>query len=450
MGRGCGCSCLGCLGAAALVALLLIGSSYWFFVVQASAAVTAPATLTVFNQPVTVNHSRATPGQSLNAGDEVATQAGGHAAIEFPDGSVLRLASSTTVQVTGVHLQRTGGLQSVEVLQKVGRTLANVQHLASGASFKVNGHSMSAEVRGTEFELLVKPDNSNRLWVFVGVVSVNGKTSTTLTAGQEIDIDATGNLAGKHSSTFDPQDPFPMNEQCSSAAAGGGNPGTMQSSAGDPLTSGQSAEQDYFSPGGNLTVALCYPGSLMSVTVTDPLGKSYARQGPPPVRLTIPNGPPGVYRAVVRALNVSAAGEAYSVVFATDAQCGGGDVDTGTVVRKILSNSQIATALANAGATGVTLQVQGTSPTSARLYYYSSLGGTPISWTIDFYAASPNLGATLTQVTVRGVNVTPQVLKYLGSLGTASISAIPQDFTVDRVYSCASSGDDVMVIEGHR
>ena len=94
--------------------------------------------------------------------------------------------------------------------------------------------------------------------------------------------------------------------------------------------------------------------------------------------------------------------------------------------------------------------MQGTSPTSARIYYYSDLGGTSISWTVVFYAATPNLGAVVTQVTVRGVNVTTQVLNYLGSAGKQSISTIPQDFIVDRVYSCAARGDTIMVIEGHR
>src|SRR5215831_3421629 len=235
LGRGCGFGCGGCLVAVALVVLLVVGGGWYFFVVQASAAVTAPATLVLFDQPVTVNHSPATPGQSLNAGDEVATQAGGHAAIQFPDGSVMRLAANTTVEVTDLHLQRSGNLQSAEVRQKVGRTLINVQHLATGASFKVDGHSMSAEVRGTEFELLVRPDNTNRLWVFVGVVRVDGRTSATLTAGQEVDIDANGNLANQRTSTFDPQDPFPMNEQCSAAATRRGNPGTTQAYPGDSL-----------------------------------------------------------------------------------------------------------------------------------------------------------------------------------------------------------------------
>src|SRR5216683_8286587 len=104
MGRGCGCSCLGCLGVVGLVALLLLGSGYWFFVVQASAAITAPATLILFNQPVTVNSDPGTPGEALNANDTVATQAGGHASIQFPDGSSIRMSSQTTVQVTSIQL----------------------------------------------------------------------------------------------------------------------------------------------------------------------------------------------------------------------------------------------------------------------------------------------------------------------------------------------------------
>jgi hypothetical protein len=153
----------------------------------------------------------------------------------------------------------------------------------------------------------------------------------------------------------------------------------------------------------------------------------------------------------VTALNVSAAGEAYSLVFATDAACASGNVDTGTVVRQTLSNSQIASALSQSGSTGITLQVQGTSPTSARIFYSSNLGGLPVSWTIDFYAATPNLGAVITQVTVRGINVTTQVISRLSSVGGNSITSMPTGFSVDRVYSCNTpGGDDMMVIEGHR
>src|SRR4029077_15059152 len=189
---------------------------------------------------------------------------------------------------------------------------------------------------------------------------------------------------------------------------------------------------------------------MMKVTAPDPAGAVYTKQGAAPLVIKIANGPPGVYKAVVTALNVQGAGEAYSLSFATDAACAAANVDTGTVVRQTLSNSQIANALAQAGSTGITLQVQGPSAGSARIFYYSNFGGLPFSWTIDFYAATPNLGAVITQVTVRGVSVTTQVISRLSVISN-SITSMPTGFIVDRVYSCSGAGgDNIMVIEGHR
>ena len=54
----------------------------------------------------------------------------------------------------------------------------------------------------------------------------------------------------------------------------------------------------------------------------------------------------------------------------------------------------------------MTLQVSGTSPASARISYYSDLGGVAIAWTVIFFAATPNVGLVLTQVSVRGINLT--------------------------------------------
>ncbi len=450
-GRGCGCGCGGCLLAIVLVGLLVVGGGYYFFVVQAQAAVAAPASLVVINQPVQVDGNPGTPGESLNPGNTVHTGTGGHAGIQFPDGSLIRMSPDTSVTLTAVQLQRNGNLQSASVVQKVGRTLSTVQHLATGASFQVGGHSVSAEVRGTQFEVLVRADGTNLIKVFDGTVRVSGTTTVTLTAGQQIDADAAGRLSNQRAIQPDPQDPYPLAAQCTRSAAAGNSAGTVQSTSGENLTNGRSAESDYNSPGGNLTLSFCYPGSLMSVTVTDPLGRKFSKQGSPPLVVKIQNGPPGIYRAVVTAINVPAAGESYSLAFATDAACAAGNVDTGTVVRQTLSNSQIASALAQSGSTGITLQVQGTSPTSARIFYYSDLGGLPVSWTVIFYAATPNLGAVITQVTLRGVNVTTQVVSKLSSVGVNSISSMPADFIVDRVYSCTGpGGDGMMVIEGHR
>ena len=449
-GRGCGLGCGGCLLALVLVCLLVVGGGY-YLVVQAQAAVPAPASLVVVNQPVQVDGNPGTPGESLNPGNTVDTGTGGHAGIQFPDGSLIRMSPGTSLTLTAAQLQRNGDLQSAGVVQKVGRTLSSVQHLASGASFKVGGHSVSAEVRGTQFEVLVRANGTNLIKVFEGTVRVAGTTTVLLGAGQQIDADAGGHLSNQRAIQPDPLDPYPLAAQCSRSATAGNTAGTLQSTTGDNLTGGQTAESDYDSPGGNLTLAFCYPGSLMRVMVTDPLGRSITKQGPPPLVVRIQSGPPGMYKALVTALNVPAPGESYSLAFATDAACAPGNVDTGTVVRQTLSNSQIANALAQSGSSGITLRVQGTSPSSARIYYYSNFGGITLSWTVVFYAASPNLGAVITQVTIHGINVTTQVISKLGSAGMNSISSMPAGFIIDRVYSCSGpGGDGMMVIEGHR
>jgi FecR-like protein len=447
-GRGCGFGCGGCLVAVVLVALIAVGGGYYFIVAQAQAAVAAPAALIVFMQKVSVDGKPGTSGQQLNAGNTASTDHTGHAAIQFPDGSSMRMAPDTSVTVTAVQLQKDGNLQSVSVQQKVGRTLTNVQHLISGASFQVAGHSVSASVRGTQFEVLVRPDHTNLIKVFEGTVKVTGATTATLNANQQIDADANGRLSNQRPIQPDPKDPFPVLAQCTKAASAGTTPGTIQSASGDDLATGQTAEVDYYAPGGTVSVTLCYPGSVMTLDVIDPNGTDHAlRQAARPLQLNL-SGPPGRYRAIVHAISVPG-GEPYSVSFASTAPCAPGNVDNGTVVRETLSNADLARGLQQSGAGGITLQVEGTSPTAARIYYSSSLGGFPISWNVDFYPATPNLGAVITQVSIRGVNVTMQVVSRLTSATGASISSIPSGFTVDRVYSCNGSGGDMMVIEGH-
>ena len=450
--RSClGCGCGGCLLAIVLVVLLVFGGGYYFFIVQAQAAVPAPAALQVISTPVDVDTNNsagfhtARPGEELTAGNSVRTGDQGHAAIQFPDGSYVRMSPNTTVTVTVAQLSHDGNLQSASLSQKVGRTFTNVQHLVSGASFQVGGHSVSASVRGTQFEVLVRANQTNLIKVFDGTVKVTGTTTATLTAGQQIDADANGRLSGKGPIKPEAADPYALEAQCARTVSAGTNPGTVQTSTGEGLATGQSAEADYSSPGGTLSIALCYPGSVMTVTIIDPAGVSHtSRQTSRPVQVTL-SGPPGRYRAIVRAEDVPG-GEPWAISFATNSSCSAESVDTGGFVRQTISNDQISQALASSG---VTLQVQGTSPASARVSYYSDLGGVPISWTVIFYAATPNLGLVLTQVTVRGINLTTQVASKLSSAIGQSLT-FPTDFTVDRVYSCKGSGGGVMVIEGHR
>jgi hypothetical protein len=433
-----------------VVVLLLAGGGYWFFVAQASAAVNAPATLVVFTQPVTVDKNPAIPGQPLNPGNVVQTQAGGRAGIQFPDGSYMRMSPNSTVTVTAVQLQKNGNLQSVSLSQRIGRTFINVQKLVSGATFHVGGHSVSAQVRGTQFEMLVRANGTNLIKVFEGQVKVAGKTTVTVNPGQEVDVAADGSVGAPRPITQDPQDPYPLAAQCSQSVSPGTTAGTTQTTTGENLNTGQSQEVGYDSAGGAMKVALCYPGSLMTITVIDPTGGQHTmRQSSRPVVITF-SGPPGHYRAIVKAVDAPG-GEAYAVSFASDAPCTSAPLDSNTIVRQTLSNSRISNLLATHGVNGVTIQVRGTSQTSARVVYFSNLVGTNLSWTIDFYAATPSLGAVITEVTVHGINVTTLLITTLSSFGNVSLSSIPSGYTVDRVYSCtAPDGDTLMIVEGHR
>jgi hypothetical protein len=449
---GCSVGCLGCIGVVVLVIVLLLGGGYFFFVAQASAGVASPAALLVASTPVDVGHNDggykpAASGQSLDAGSSVRTGHTGHATVQFPDGSLVRVSPDTTITIQAAQLTNAGNLKSATIQQKIGRTLSDVQHLASGSSFQVGGHSVTAEVRGTEFEVLVRTDSSNQIKVFDGTVKVSGKTTATLNAGEQVDADPNGNLGPKRSITPDKQDPFALASQCAKAVSRGTTAGTAETTVGNNISTGQTAEVDYRSPGGIVSFALCYPGSFMTLSVFDPGGVEHAsRNGAPPVTGNL-NGPPGLYRAIVHAINVPG-GEPFTVSFATDVACSEGNVDTGTVVRQTLSTNQLQASMSQSGVSGITIQIVGTSSNSARLYYYSNLGGNEILWTIDFYAATPNLGAVITQITFHGINLTTRIVSRLQA-ANVSITSIPQDYIVDRVYSCAASGG-LMVIEGHR
>jgi ferric-dicitrate binding protein FerR (iron transport regulator) len=191
-----------------LFVLLTFGGGYYFFAVQAQAAVSAPAALVVINQPVDVDDRPGIPGEALNGGAKVHTGPGAHAAIQFPDGTSVRMSPDTTLTLAETQLQKDGTLQAAGVTQKVGRTFTSVQHLASGASFKVGGHSVTAQVRGTEFEVLVRGNNTNLIKVFDGIVTVSGISTATLKAGEQIDADANGRLSNQRPIQADVQDPY--------------------------------------------------------------------------------------------------------------------------------------------------------------------------------------------------------------------------------------------------
>ena len=440
-----------------VAAVLVVAGGFYFVTQQAQAGVPAPAALLVFKDKVQVGHNDsgygdATGGEKLDAGASVKTDGTGRAAIQFADGSLLRIATDTRVTLTQSQLNADGSLKQATVTDIAGRVYSSVQHLSSGGGFSVQGHSVSAEVRGTKFEVFVNSDGSNVIKVFDGTVSVRGSNTVSVNAGQQVSVGSGGNVGNPQNIQPDPRDPFQVETQSESQASTSqsgakNNPGTAQTT-GSTLSQNGTADETYNSPGGNVTAVLSYPGSLMGLSVVDPNGQAHDAQGPPPIKITIA-GPPGVYKATVKGLDLPGP-EPYSLTFESDAACSVEPVDTGGVVRETLSNDQLAKSMSDSGVSGISIRVEGTSSTSARLTYSSNLGGVPVSWTIDFYAATPNLGAVITQVLVNHINLTSQVNQAIKQSTDSSISSIPSDFTIDRVYSCNGSEGDMMVIEGHR
>ena len=148
-----------------LVVLIIIGAAFFWLNTAASASTNAAAALTVFQPTVSVSRSggsfvTSATGTVVQPGDSVKTDAKGRASIQLPDGTLTRMAGGTEIALTTAHFARSGNLHDASILQKVGRTFTNVQHLVSGAVFKVGGQSAVASVRGTKFEVLVNPDGS--------------------------------------------------------------------------------------------------------------------------------------------------------------------------------------------------------------------------------------------------------------------------------------------------
>ncbi len=146
-----------------LVVLLLAAAAFFWLNSAAQAAVNAAGTLTVFQPTVSVAHiggvfSTSATGTIVEPGDSIKTDAKGRGAIQLPDGTLTRMTGDTQITLTSAHFAKTGNLHDVSILQKIGRTFTNVQHLVAGASFKVAGQTAVASVRGTKFEVLVNAE----------------------------------------------------------------------------------------------------------------------------------------------------------------------------------------------------------------------------------------------------------------------------------------------------
>ena len=453
--------CLGCL-IPIVVIVLIIGGLFYFLVASAAAAVSVPAQLVVVNAATTLTHGGSTQparsGNLVHGGDQVATDTSGRSLIQFQDGSITRLGPGTKLTLNTAEFDKQGQLHNVSMTQQAGRTLSTVQKLiGANAKFNVAGHSATASVRGTKFEVIQNADGSVRLKTFVGTVNLAGAGgNVNVQAGQQADASPAGVVSKPVPITADPNDPFTLWLASEEAAKASGQAATAQTSFDQgAIATGQTAAQpDYDSAGGEVIGQLAYPGSAMTLIITDPAGKihqSTASISGPAGKLAlvdIPNAPGGAFKVQVRGDNVNPS-EHFTVTMITRFVCAATQAEEGGFVRHVLSANDTANALVQSGASNASIRFSGVSAGGANVEMSAGFSGVSANGAAILYAAGDGgVGIAVTQAVVNGIDLKQQLTSALAQAGGRNLDSVSIGYQVDRVYSCSSGKDTFLVMEG--
>lgn len=442
--------------ALAIIILIIAGVVVWLNV-AAQAAVNVAGTLTVYQPTTSLKHESGTfndakTGASVLAGDSVQTNTKGRAGITLPDGSLTRLASNTTITLDSAHFTKNGNLHDVHFTQGIGRTFTNLQHLVSGSQFDIAGPHAVATVRGTKFEVYIKPDGSMTVKVFQGTVILHSsKGSVTINAGQEATANADGSLTPPRPIQPDPGDPFGPAVLASDQVEVGTTAGTEQDYIGAPLHNGEQQQYTYSYAGGSLVkAALGYPGSAMKLTVKAPDGQQYFGTGAPPIVVTVNNAPGGIYTIYVDGVSgLGAAGEEPFVAVASVESCASADTEQNMAVHKGYTAQDLIQAVQGSGQvsglSNLKLTLSDNSASGAIITGSGSYNG--VSWSGAVVMTARNGAFDITPVNgnMFGLSVpAQQVVQQIAQVIGQDPSSINPGFTVDRLFTCNS----VLIVDG--
>jgi hypothetical protein len=439
-----------------ILVLIVVGVVVWLNI-AAQAQVNASATLTVYQPAASLSHNgadfaTATTGTVVRSGDSVKTDTKGRAAITLPDGTLTRLASDTTVKLDSAHFTKSGNLHDVTLTQQIGRTFTNVQHLVTGSTFNIKGKSATASVRGTKFEVYIKADGTMIVKLFDGTLVVtSGTQQVVLHAGQQVTVDADGNIGTPGPIVPDPDDPFGPALDASNAVAAGTTPGTEQDFIGAPLHNGERQQYSYSYAGGSLVKAsLGYPGSAMKLTVKAPDGQLYVATGKLPT-VTVNNAPAGIYAIIVDGVSgLGTAGEEPFVAVASVESCASADIaQNGAVHRGYTAQDLITAVLQSGGVPGVSnlsLTISESSIAGAIITGKGTYNGLGWSGSVVLVVHNGVFNIMPTSGSVFGMNVpAAQVVQQIAAAIGQDPSNVNPGFTVDRLFTCNS----VMMVDGH-
>ena len=438
-----------------ILVLIVVGIVVWLNM-AASAQVNATATLTVYQPSVATSHNgtdflAAKTGAVIQAGDSVQTDTKGRASITLPDGTLMRLASDTTIRLDSAHFSKAGNLHDVTLSQKVGRTLTNVQHLASGATFDVKGNSATASVRGTKFEIYILPDGTMTVKVFVGTVILhNASGSVTINAGQQATANPNGTIGPAGPIVPDPNDPFGPALDASNAVAAGTTPGTEQDFIGAPLHNGEQQQYTYSYAGGSLVKAsLGYPGSAMKLTVQAPDNQKYVATGKLPT-VEVHNAPGGIYTILVDGVSgLGTAGEEPFLAIASVESCVSADIEQFGAVHRGYSAQNLIDSVQQSGQvsglSNLKLTINDDSTAGAIITGSGTYNGAGWSGTIVIVAHNGVFDIMPTSGVVFGLNVpAQQIVQQIAAAIGQDPSNVNPGFVVDRLFTCKG----IMIVDG--
>ena len=435
-----------------LVVLLLAGAAFFWLNSAAQASINAAATLTVFQPNVSVSRGggafvTSATGTVVRPGDSVKTNAKGRASIQLPDGTLTRMAGGTEIALSTAHFAKSGNLQDASIVQRVGRTFTNVQHLVTGAVFKVGGQSAVASVRGTKFEVLVNPDGSMVVKLFDGQLDLDGKNHVHLVAPQQSTVDAQGNVGPAGPILSDPSDPFGPQQDASNASNQGTTPGTEQDFIGPPIHNGEQQSYSYsFAGGGIVKAALGYKGSLMALRIKTPDGQIYTKNGPSPIVVVVPSAPAGLYTITVAGISgLGTAGEEPFVSVSASEPCVTTLIAQNKAVRHGYTAQDLAGAINVAGLSNLSLNIIGESLAGAIITGTGTYNGVTWTGTVVLFMHGGVLEIVAVGATVFSVSVpAQQIVQQIGAAIAQDPTHINPGYVVDRLFTCKG----VLMIDG--
>src|SRR6266568_4784526 len=370
-----------------VVIVLVVGGIVTLGVI-ASADTTVGATLTTFVPDASVAHSggafsSAASGTFVQPGDSVKTDAKGRAQIQFPDGTITRLASNTQIAINSSHFAKGGHIH--------------------------------------------------------------------LTEGQQVTVDANGNIGAPGPITPDPNDPFSQEVAAMEQVETQTTPGTEQDFTGGLLHNGQVQSFTYAfavpsAGGSDFKAALAYPGSLMELRITDPANHVYTKTGPSPIVITIPDPPGGIFKLdVIGVSGLDPDGEVPFLTVATLEPCATANIEQNGAVRHSWTGPDLAGAINVSGLSDVKVNIIGDTTGGAIINGSATYNGIGLAGTLLLYAHGGNIGVITLAASAFGISIQPlQAGQQIASTLGQDPSNISLGFRVERLFTC----QNVLMIEG--